>query len=388
MNNTIVFVDDDKSVLDGLRRMLRGYRKQWRIYFCLSAKEALEVFKEKHVDVIISDMRMPVMNGVQLLHKIRSMSPHTIRIALSGYVNKEMTLESIQVVHQFITKPCDKESISAVIERAISLPSTLCDEKVKAVLGKIDTLPSLPTVYTEMIKEVNSDNCSLLNIGKIVNKDVAVSTNLLKIVNSSFFGFARHVDSAAQAVSILGIETVENLVLFTSVFSSDRNNTSNFDELYRLNTFCLKVGLLAAKLADVTDLPDKQKGYCQIAGMMTGLGRLVLEEYSTELSDDARTETDYAQMSSYILGMWGLPLEVVDSVRWHQNPSESGLGSLAPLTVVHAAYAMIKSTEGGNELGLASEFLDIDYLLSVVHEDDLEKWLQVAIEFLTPSEGP
>ena len=145
---------------------------------------------------------------------------------------------------------------------------------------------------------------------------------------------------------------------------------------------------MAAKLADVSDLPDKQKGYCQIAGMMTGLGRLVTEEYSAELSDDARTETDYAQMSSYILGMWGLPLEVVDSVRWHQNPSESSLGTLAPLTVVHAAYALIKSTEGGNELGLASEILDSDYLLSVVHKDDLEKWLQVAIEFLTPSEGP
>ena len=387
MNNTIVFVDDDKSVLDGLRRMLRGYRKQWRIYFCLSAKEALEVFKEKHVDVIISDMRMPFMDGVQLLHKIRSMSPYTIRIALSGYENKDMTLESIQVVHQFIAKPCDKESISAVIERAISLPSTLCDERVKAVLGKIDTLPSLPTVYTEMIKEVKSDNFSLQNIGKIVSKDVAVSTNLLKIVNSSFFGFASHVDSAAQAVSILGMDTVENLVLFTSVFSSDRNNTSNVDELYRLNAFCLNVGLLAAKLADVTDLPDKQKGYCQIAGMMTCLGRLVMEEYSAELSDDGRIETDYAQMSSYILGMWGLPLDVVDAVRWHQKPSESGLESPSPLTVVHVAYAMIKSTESGDEAGLASEYLDIDYLLSVVHKNDLEKWLKIGAEFLTPGEG-
>jgi len=103
----ILFVDDEPMVLKGLQRTLRKMRQEWDMAFTASGKEALDILDQQPMDVIVSDLKMPQMDGMQLLTEVKARHPHVARIILSGHLEHEMTLQSVQYAHQNLSKPCD-----------------------------------------------------------------------------------------------------------------------------------------------------------------------------------------------------------------------------------------------------------------------------------------
>lgn len=184
----ILFVDDESNVLDGLRRMLRPMRRDWSMNFVDSGEAALEHISHEGCDVIVSDMRMPGMDGVELLGTVGQECPKAVRIALSGHAEMEMLLESVCAAHQYLAKPCDDETLKATIERACALRDLLSDERLTGLVTQLDSLPSLPTLYTEVTEELARSDSSLARAGEIIGKDVAMSAKVLQLVNSAFFG--------------------------------------------------------------------------------------------------------------------------------------------------------------------------------------------------------
>merc|ERR1711879_767591 len=102
---SILFVDDEPNVLAAIKRMLRNQKKEWDIHFAYSGDEALELFKKNNFDVVISDIKMPGMDGAELLTRIKEKYSGVIRIALSGQVDLTEVVRSIRAVHQYISKP-------------------------------------------------------------------------------------------------------------------------------------------------------------------------------------------------------------------------------------------------------------------------------------------
>ena len=127
----VLFVDDEPRVLGGLRRMLRPMRHEWQMEFAQGGPEALDALAEQSFDVIISDMRMPGMDGGELLTEVMRRYPETVRIMLSGQSNKETVLRSVGPTHQYLAKPCDPELLKRVIARAYALrhasPNSIAD---------------------------------------------------------------------------------------------------------------------------------------------------------------------------------------------------------------------------------------------------------------------
>ena len=101
----ILFVDDEPMILGGLRRMLRPSRDRWDMSFVDSGEAALAVLRAQPCDVIVSDFRMPGMNGAQLLELVRRDHPGTARVILSGHANQESMLSIMVLAHEFLTKP-------------------------------------------------------------------------------------------------------------------------------------------------------------------------------------------------------------------------------------------------------------------------------------------
>ncbi|MZH05651.1 MAG: response regulator [Nitrospinae bacterium] len=105
-NLKILFVDDDISLLQSIRRYVRLNHKEWNCMFSNSGEEALKILSQMPFDLIISDMRMPQMDGSQLLRKVKEKYPATIRFILSGQTEQNSFLKGIGSMHQFLTKPC------------------------------------------------------------------------------------------------------------------------------------------------------------------------------------------------------------------------------------------------------------------------------------------
>lgn len=118
MRRQVLFVDDEPHVLEALRRMLHRMRRDWEMHFAGSALEALEVMEKVPIDVLVCDVRMPRMDGAQLLAEVRQRHPEVTRIALSGHADEEAELQTGRLVHHFLQKPCDLAELQSAIVHA------------------------------------------------------------------------------------------------------------------------------------------------------------------------------------------------------------------------------------------------------------------------------
>src|SRR5438309_5991971 len=146
----VLFVDDEPRILQGLENLLRPSRKRWQAVFAASGAQALDLLAADPFDVVVSDMRMPQMDGVALLSKVMKICPRTIRIVLSGHTEMQTALKTVSIAHQFLAKPCSASQVLDVLERACSLNEVLSDVRLREVAGRIGHLPSVPAVYRSL----------------------------------------------------------------------------------------------------------------------------------------------------------------------------------------------------------------------------------------------
>jgi YesN/AraC family two-component response regulator len=183
----ILFVDDEALVLDGLQRMLRPMRSEWEMRFVSSGAKALELMDQTAFDVVISDMRMPGMDGAELLAEVMRRFPKAVRLILSGHADPELVLKCVASTHQYLSKPCQADELKAAITRAGELKLSLRDQNLRQLVSRMDRLPSMPSLYVKVVDKLRDPRIALDDIGDLVAKDLAMTAKILKLVNSAFF---------------------------------------------------------------------------------------------------------------------------------------------------------------------------------------------------------
>ncbi len=389
----ILFVDDQQEVLRGLERMLHSMRNEWEMGFAGSAREALGILEETGADVVVSDMKMPGMDGAELLSEVMERYPQVIRIILSGHSDEQATMRSIGPTHQYLVKPCNADTLKATIGRALGLRRLLADDSLKQVISQIRSLPSIPALYMEIVKELRLQDSSLKKVGEIISKDVGMTAKVLQLVNSAFFGVPRHISTPAQAVGLLGLETVRALVLSVQVFSEFRNAVLpglNMDALW---AHSMAVGGGAKAICRSEKLDDKVVDDAFIAGLVHDVGKLVLaagiprkykeilsaaqrEGATSENAEGRALGTTHAEVGGYLLGLWGLPDPIVEAVAFHHQPSRCVSRVFSPLTAVHAADILVCSLSDSGTVGAAPQ-IDSTYLAELKLEGRLEPWTDI-----------
>jgi YesN/AraC family two-component response regulator len=116
----VLFVDDEPKVLQGLRRSLRPLRTQWEIAFANGGHAALEMLAASAFHVLVTDMRMPAMDGFALLNAVTERYPHVLRIALSGESEMAQNVRSTGMAHDYLLKPCVVNQLTGSIQRLLS----------------------------------------------------------------------------------------------------------------------------------------------------------------------------------------------------------------------------------------------------------------------------
>ena len=331
----VLFVDDEPHLLAGLRRMLRPQRDRWDISFASSGVEALQLLASEPVDAIVSDMRMPGMDGAQLLAAVQRRHPATARIILSGQADLESVLAVLRSAQQFLAKPCDIDVLTGTVDQALKVQRLLTDPGLRELIGGVVSLPVLPAVYHELVALTQAPSVDLAALTGILASDVATSTELLKLVNSAFFGLGQQLSSVEAAVSLLGLDNIQALVLTGSVFRVGEPPPRPRDA-EQLRELALRRAAIGREIADREGWPQHERNLAVLSCMLRDVGGLVLAEGLPGAADrlaqaiaadpgsadpTRRAEHELAifgctvpQASAYLLGLWGFAPAVVHTI--------------------------------------------------------------------------
>jgi len=180
----LLFVDDENKVLQGLQRQLRSMRHEWDMHFIDGSRKALEFMAANPVDVIVSDMMMPEMDGAELLTEVSKRHPNTVRIVLSGHAEREAVLRLVGPAHQYLSKPCDAEELRTAVARAFALRDLLSNENLKQLATRIKCLPTLPALYQQLTDELRNEDAAVERIGEIISHDIGMTTKILQLLTT------------------------------------------------------------------------------------------------------------------------------------------------------------------------------------------------------------
>ncbi len=387
----ILFVDDEASILDGLRRVLRRMSSEWEMAFAPSGDAALLLLESSSFDVIVTDMRMPGMDGAALLEIVREKYPSMLRIILSGYTELQASMRAVPVAHQFLQKPCDPAMLRAGIARATSLGEALNSKMLTSLVGSLRDLPSLPRVFSELKLALARPSATIDQIAQIVEQDVAVSAKLLQLVNSAFFGLTRDVTDVKTAVSCLGMTILHDLVLTLEVFRSHTpNEYVSEDYLERFHEHAQLTARIAAGIAQQAKLPSA----VVLAAQMHDVGKLVIAERTpahfaralAESENEGRplyeieeklTHISHAEVGAYLFSLWGLPYAVIEAVAHHHHPRRAPAKGVGMILVVYTANLLAHEISA-SEIGVPPPQIDQDFLQEAGALILLPEWRKIA----------
>ncbi|MEZ5289776.1 MAG: response regulator [Vicinamibacterales bacterium] len=386
----LLFVDDEAMVLDGLRNILHRDRRLWHIAFAQSGEAALAELTRQPADVVVSDLRMPGMDGATFLSEVRSRWPATARIVLSGHAEERIVVRAAAVAHQYLSKPLEPEALRRTITRTLDLCRLLQDPKVGAAVGRLDRLPLRPSVFLELSALLESERASADQITEVVERDPAICLKMLQLVNSAYFGLARPISSIRQAVVYLGSTRIKELALSAELFGRaidhDVGGTMEGIQCHSLAT--------AAVARQLVSRPE-QGDEAFTAALLHDIGRIVLglgipgqyAEIAREAERTARPVhdvererlgTDHAAVGACLLTLWGLPFSIAEVVAFHESPSDIGDGPCDVLAAVHVADRLVSAARRGAE----SEVIDRVFLERAGFTPQLERWTAVAQAWL------
>lgn len=384
----ILFVDDQPSELAELEKSLRKFRNEWSMEFVRSGTEALRRMASREFDVVVADLDMPEMSGGELLRVVQEQSPKSVRILLSNRSECEHAMQSTGAAHQHLAKPCDVDLLEMTISDTFSLRYHLENENIRDLVGRLGQLPTLPDVYTELMRELESPNSSVARVGEIIRGDVSISAKILQLVNSSYFGLPVHVTDVSHAVALLGLNVVKPLVLSSGLFQQFEPGSLGEFSLNYLVDHSTQVALSARCVTQLEGVTSEDCDHAFMAGMLHDLGQLMLAKNFTAQYDAIRTharesgtplheletaefEASHADLGAYLLGLWGLPAPIVEAIVWHHTPFQSTHDRFTPLAALHAAECLLAQQE--NTVGENSE-ISHQFLARIGRNDRLSVW--------------
>ena len=230
------------------------------------------------------------------------------------------------------------------------------------ILKHVKQLPTLPTVYTSLCEVIDNPNTTIGDVVRVLSNDQSTVSSVLRLVNSVFYGLQNRVDTVSQAVILLGLEEVRNLVLATSVMKLFSKEGAVLDfQPAKFWGHAIATGLAARYIAQEAGVTDLENFY--VSGLLHDMGKLFLFEYvSKEFGHAVRManeikitigkaemqvmETDHTEVGYLLADMWKLPSTICDVIRYHDDFEKApGIDKL--IAAVHIANFLVRALDLG-----------------------------------------
>jgi HD-like signal output (HDOD) protein len=333
----VLFVDYDPNALVEVGRMLTHEGTGWEMKFASQASEALDVASREEFDVIVSDLRMPDIDGISLLGQLRERQPQAARVVLSEHTDQSVAIRCAAVAHQLLAKPCRPADLRERIERASNIQNRISNPVLRSVFAGTNALPSPSSTIVALNATLSDPDVDLDKVAVLVEGDVAIAAKLLQLVNSSFFGLPRRVSTIREAVAYLGFNNIRGLLAAGEILDSLGNNGCEDGLLVAVQERASHVLTLAQRLAGGRTHQDSD---LMVGALLHDIGIIALAALLPELWSQLMLEVDrgtpfddaersvvgvgHADIGSYLLSLWGLPYSVVEVVACHHRLPMAG----------------------------------------------------------------
>jgi HD-like signal output (HDOD) protein/ActR/RegA family two-component response regulator len=386
----VLFVDDEAPVRSSLQLAVeRDVSRPFDALWAEDGLDALEAMERQPVDIVVSDIIMPRMDGATLLAEVRRRWPATLRLVLSGHMDRERKITVLPVAHLILSKPCTYDALRVHLVRACELRTRLRAGGLDEFLDRIEQLPAAPRLYGELTRVMGDPRAGLGAIAAIVDRDPAIAARVLQLANSAWVGLPRRVGTTRDALRVLGLDLLRKLVLTVEVFEVFGGLGSGVD-IADLRDHAVTTARIAGKLASPDDSPA-----ATTAALLHDVGELALSVARPDAWARARARHaageslvaaqraelgwDHADAGAALLDLWGLPLSALHAVGAHHSPERLAPGLLDTAGVVYLANELAHAAAEGRiwELARSREPLHPDWVASF-DDATLTRWAALA----------
>jgi HD-like signal output (HDOD) protein len=388
----ILYIEEDAGFVASLMQGLRS-RPNWEVTHADSCDKARALAKKQPVDVALISSTMPECDPVAMAEELTQLFPKLTTFILAADDATTGNSAFASGRFQWFARQRDPTALILAVERMASLVSWLTSNTTLELVSGLHSLPPIPSNYQGVIRAIHSQDASLQDIGEAISKDMGMTSRVLQVANSAYYGYANKITSPSEASLVLGIETLKSLVRYTHVlnnFPQNAHSNAIFDMVWRHS---IGVAAVARKITMMQTGDEALAEEAFSAGLLHDIGKLVLvslkpEEYKDamrvaygtknllHLVERMKLGTTHAETGAYLLSLWGIPFSILEAVAWHHFPSECKEKKFSALTAVHVANVAEhrrKDTEN-----VKATPLDERYLADIGMTAQAVEWLKLA----------
>lgn len=349
MAKRIAFVDDEEQILRALKRLF--FQADYECVFFSRGLHLLDYLEDHKIDILVTDIRMPEMDGIALMQAVKRKQPQAIRIALSGYTDSRQILAALDsgLARLYIYKPWDNDELLSQIDNLMGLVHRLQQPSLMETINGLGSLPTIPEIYQRVTALIEAE-ASAQEVARVVESDPAIAGKLLRIANTAYYGL--HTGSVQQAIVMLGMSNVRQIILTNAVF--ERADKIPYGKALWHHAALVNQGV--AFLHQQTQ-GKKLPTHDGAAGLMHTLGIIFMATLNTKqyglmiesldlniaLGNQqalAPLEREYfgaehSEISSFLLNWWELPFDIVEAAYYYRHPQEDVIVNKDLVAMVH-----------------------------------------------------
>ncbi|MAY42115.1 MULTISPECIES: HDOD domain-containing protein [unclassified Neptuniibacter] len=399
-----LFLGPNKAGADTYLSELKGVF-DWSVTEVTDWSELLSIVHKKSFTVILFQLgQLPSDAELEQVKALIDVQPSAMRIGIHPSISLATRAIFSECCHRLYPFDSSPDLISRGIQESTRALRILGQEKVRDLVGSVKILPSIPDIYVELNQALSSPRCNARMIATIIEKDMAMAAKLLQLVNSACFVLERNINNLQEAVSLLGVREVRDLVLTSKVFENYPQDScwSSFAFEHIRDRSVLVAGL-AREICRTVKASPEVTDQAFLAALLQDFGMLIFathdpmgyQKVMQEASDlnqplyaveKMRMGVSHTEAGAYLLSLWNISPAVIETVLFHHFPASSKSDDFTALTAVHVADAILPNVT--NVLGCQiSSQLSYHYLERLGLQDKVNRWQELARRYKTSHPG-
>jgi len=349
--SVLLAIADPQALID----ITQALGAEWEATSVATETDAFEQLEQRSFDALLVDFNLGSPDGSELLNKALERRPETTRFLLSYEADLALVAAKVLGTPHILAKPIEPGSLKNRIENAVNESNAKPGETASAEV-RIDPA-AVPAIYPAVLKALESPGVTNEEVGELIAQDPDLSSEVLRLTNSSYLGLPRNVTDPVEAVESLGLDAVKALVMALQFLAEHSRLKPGYLSINEIWEHSVNVAQIARDLVLFETKDRALASQALTAGLLHDLGKIVLATNFDDLYGrvhslarkqpvtlwDVEKEmfgANHGEIGACLVGMWNLPSAIIDATAMHHEPSMGEEEKLTALAAVHIANVL------------------------------------------------